>query len=299
MTDLFLSTALGSLAFFLVMVNTVVHFILIFPPSCLKILLSGTRLEAPCSRVVIRLAFSWVGVNNLIFSVINCVEWDIEVPDGLREDQWYLVVSNHQCWADVLVLQKALAGKAPFLKFFLKDTMIWMPLMGFVWWAMDMPFLKRHSSAYLKRHPEMRGRDLEKTRRSCEKFKNLPTSVIVFAEGTRYTRAKSLKQRSPYRHLLKPKAGGVGLALTTMGEYLSAVLDVTIVYSKPTFWFFLSSRRQRIVVRLNLVSIPEDLLKNVAGHRAESQQKVRDWINQLWEQKDERIESVHAEGLLR
>jgi len=223
------------------------------------------------------------------------VEWDIEVPNDLREYGWYLVISNHQCWADVLILQKALGQKTPFLKSFLKDKMIWLPLLGFTWWAMDMPFLKRYSRRYLKQHPEMRGKDLEKTRKSCEKFKNIPTSVIVFAEGTRYTSAKSQKQNSPYRHLLIPKAGGIGLVFSTMGDYLNAVINVTVVYSKPTFWAFLSGQNQRIIVRMNLLPIPKNLMETDYAHNSESKEKVQAWINQLWKEKDEMIESLQAQ----
>jgi 1-acyl-sn-glycerol-3-phosphate acyltransferase len=51
-----------------------------------------------------------------------------------------------------------------------------------------------------------------------------------FLEGTRFTPAKHAKQQSPYRHLLKPKAGGIALALNAMGDKFRAILDVTIVY---------------------------------------------------------------------
>ena len=42
--------------------------------------------------------------------------------------------------------------------------------MGFAWWALDYPFLYRHSAEYLKEHPEQKGKDFEATRKACEKF---------------------------------------------------------------------------------------------------------------------------------
>ena len=97
------------------------------------------------------------------------------------------------------------------------------------------------SEAYLKKHPEMRAKDQEATRRACAKFALIPTSVTNFMEGTRFTPAKHARQQSPYRYLLKPKAGGVALALHALGDKFHSILDVTIVYPDgiPGFWSFL------------------------------------------------------------
>mgnify|MGYP000339027078 CR=1 FL=1 len=44
------------------------------------------------------------------------------------------------------------------------------------------------------------------------------------------TEAKAKRQRSPYQHLLKPKAGGIAFVLEAMGENLSKIVNVTISY---------------------------------------------------------------------
>jgi 1-acyl-sn-glycerol-3-phosphate acyltransferase len=143
---------------------------------------------------------------------------------------WYLVNCNHQSWADILVLQHLLTRRIPLLKFFLKQQLVWVPVMGLAWWALDFPFMRRHSDDVLKAHPELRAKDQESTRLACEKFALIPTSVMNFCEGTRFTLAKHQRQQSPYRHLLRPKAGGIALALNVMGDKFRAILDVTIVY---------------------------------------------------------------------
>ncbi len=67
--------------------------------------------------------------------------------DSLHQRGWYLVSSNHQSWVDILVLQRIFHGRIPFLKFFLKQELIWVPVIGLAWWALDFPFMKRGKGA--------------------------------------------------------------------------------------------------------------------------------------------------------
>ncbi len=55
--------------------------------------------------------------------------------------------SNHRSWVDILVLQSIFNRRIPFLKFFLKRQLIWVPLLGLAWWALDFPFMRRYSSS--------------------------------------------------------------------------------------------------------------------------------------------------------
>jgi len=162
------------------------------------------------------------------------------------------------------------------------------------WWALDFPFMRRHSEAYLQKHPEMRGRDQATTRRACEKFALVPTSVMNFLEGTRFTAAKHARQQSPYRHLLKPKTGGMAVALHAMGDKFQAVLDVTIVYPDgiPSFWQFLSGRVPRVVVRVNALPVPAHLVGADYGGDAAVRQAFQQWVHQLWLAKDARIATL-------
>ena len=181
------------------------------------------------------------------------------------------------------MLQHLLNRRIPLLKFFLKQQLIWVPVMGVAWWALDFPFMRRHSEEFLRKHPEMRGKDQETTRKACEKFALIPTSVMNFLEGTRFTQAKHRRQESPYVHLLKPKAGGMALALNAMGDRFQAILDVTVVYpdGTPTFWHFLQGKMHRVVVRGRLLPIPPDLIDADYTGDAAVRAAFQSWVQQL------------------
>lgn len=166
------------------------------------------------------LAERWVGINNRIFDAILDVEWDIQGVDDLRRDGHYLVVSNHASWVDIFALFRAFHLKAPLMRFFAKRLVFWFPGVGQAAWALEFPFMRRYTPEYLARHPEKRGRDLETTRIACQRYRTIPVSILNFIEGTRFTRAKAAEQGSPYRHLLRPRVGGIGFVLASLGDQL-------------------------------------------------------------------------------
>ena len=231
----------GVVAALLLGLNTLfwVPILLLF--SLIKLVIPLPPVRRALAPVLEFIAEAWIACNSAWMAVTQRCTWDVSGFESLERRSWYLVNCNHQSWVDILVLQHLLNRRIPLLKFFLKQQLIWVPVMGLAWWALDFPFMRRHSEEFLKKHPEMRGKDQETTRRACEKFALVPTSVMNFLEGTRFTKAKHQSQQSPYVHLLKPKAGGMALALNAMGDRFQAILDVTIVYpdGTPTFWHFL------------------------------------------------------------
>ncbi len=152
------------------------------------------------------IATAWIAGNSGWMRLTQRTEWDVAGVAELLYAGWYLVNANHQTWVDIFVLQHLLSRRIPLLKFFLKPQLIWVPVIGLAWWALDFPFMKRHGKADLRRNPQLRHQDRDATQRACAKFALVPTSVMNFAEGTRCTPDKHRVQHSPYRHLLKPKA---------------------------------------------------------------------------------------------
>jgi 1-acyl-sn-glycerol-3-phosphate acyltransferase len=212
--------------------NTLLTALLMVPPALLMRLVPPSALRRASDRALDALASNWFGVNDARIAAASPAAWDAQGATGLHRRGWSLVSPNHPSWVDILVLQRVFHGQIPFLKFFLKKELIWVPVIGLVWWALDFPFMARGKGAGARHN------DLKTTREGGEKFKRIPTPVINFVEGTRFTAAKHAAQRSPYRHLLKPKVGGLGVARATMGDVFEAMLDVTIVYpdGAPPCW---------------------------------------------------------------
>ena len=297
----FLPSALvGAIASVLMVLNVLfwVPFLLLL--AAIKLLLPLRPVRLALDPLLLRIAESWIACNSAWMALTQRTAWDVQGIEGLQYNNWYLVNSNHQSWVDILVLQHLLNRRIPLLKFFTKQELIWVPVMGLAWWALDFPFMRRHSEEYLHKHPEMRGKDQETTRKACEKFALIPTSVMSFLEGTRFTPAKHARQQSPYRHLLKPKAGGMALALNAMGEKFRAVLDVTIVYPQgiPGFWDFLSGRVRRVVVRVRVLPVPQHLRHGDYAGDPAFRETFAQWVQQLWRDKDAQIDALLADALL-
>ena len=254
-----------------------------------------TKFQTWCSRILTSLATNWVGTNTLNQRLFSKTSLEVQGVQELSLDDKYLVLANHQSWVDILVLQRIFHRKIPFLKFFLKKELIWFPVLGQAWWALDFPFMKRYSKQFLKKKPHLRGKDLEITRKACEKFKASPISIMNFVEGTRFTTEKHKRQQSPYRSLLKSKAGGVGYVLTSMGDQLNAILDVTIVYPKniKSFWAFLCGDIREIKVRVKHMPVTKDLLGDYTSDRS-FRVRFHRWLNDLWKDKDQSIQEMLA-----
>lgn len=297
MTGLVARNLLGSVTMVMFVLNTVLWFIPIMIVSIFRLLIPIDAWHVVASRWLMRLGENWISFNRGIIGLTQDISWDFRGLENLRRDQWYLVVSNHQSWVDIVVLQLVFNRRIPFLKFFIKQVLIWVPFLGLAWWAMDMPFMKRYSREFLARNPEMRGRDLEATRKACEHFSLTPTSVMNFLEGTRFTPAKHASQKSPYRHLLPPRPGGAAFVVSALGESLHALLDVSIVYVDgiPSMWDLCCRRINRVVVDVRQHEVeswlPRGDYQGDKAYRARFKEKLRE----LWQAKDERIARIRAE----
>lgn len=284
----------GALASTLMLLNILLWVPVLLLVASVKLLLPFRRVRLALDPVLLRIAEAWIAGNSGWMRLTQAMQWEVSGLEALNPRQWTLVICNHQSWVDILVLQHVLNRRIPLLKFFLKKQLIWVPIMGLAWWALEFPFMRRHSEAYLQKHPQERGKDAATTRAACEKYALVPTSVMNFVEGTRLTPAKQLRQQSPYRHLLKPKAGGISLALDAMGEKFGAVLDITIAYpdGTPNFWQFLQGRVPRVIVQARTLPVPR-LGANAPGDASQALRALcQDWINQLWYDKDALLDQL-------
>ena len=274
--------------------NVVVWVLVLLTVAIVKFLLPIPALRRLLSRVMTALAEGWIGTNNALFRVMGSLPLDMRGLEGLSTREWYLVVSNHQSWVDILVLQAVFNRRIPFLKFFLKQQLIWVPFLGLAWWALDFPFMRRHSPEYLEKHPEKRGEDLDVTRRACEKFRLIPTSVMNFVEGTRFTERKHAAFKSPYRHLLPPRPGGTSFVLSAMGGMLHSMLDDTIAYTGriPSFWDLCCGRLGTVTVDIRRRPIDERLAAGDYAGDPAFRARFKEWLAALWTEKDELLDRL-------
>ena len=235
----------------------------------------------------------WTGGNRWMIKKLDLIspniDWKSEEEASSRN--WYLVISNHQSWTDIILLQSYLYGHLPPLKFFTKQQLIWVPGIGLAMYVLGFPYVKRVTKAQIKTNPKLRNADRDNIKQACEGFKNHPTSILNFLEGTRRTPSKQIAQSSEFQHLLKPKIGGIEYVIKDMGDYLHKLIDVTIVYpdGTPSFWEFLSGQCKSVEFIVNHYDIPQEVL---VDDDIERRSALANWIKSIWLSKDRLIDDL-------
>jgi 1-acyl-sn-glycerol-3-phosphate acyltransferase len=278
--------------------NTVAHTLPLLALALVKLVVPVARVRASLGRVLVGMAESWIAMNGALIHAFTPTRVSLSgvALDRLGYRASRLVLSNHQSWVDIPVLQQVFNRRIAFLRFFLKQQLIWVPLLGATWWALDFPFMRRHSQAAIARRPELASADRDATRRACRRFRDTPVSIMNFAEGTRFTERKRVEQPSPFRHLLRPKSGGIAYVLDAMGDLLVDIVDVTIVYpgGRPSFVDLLVGRIREVRVHVQTRDVPRELLTGDYAGDANVRRAFQDWLNGIWAEKDQRIEHMLA-----
>jgi 1-acyl-sn-glycerol-3-phosphate acyltransferase len=277
----------GSLSFLLLIINTLFWCSFLLTIAVFKLLLPIESWKTLCTKWIIAIGECWIFCNGLWIKLLHKPEWTVSGFDSLNQSEWYLTMANHQSWADIFVLQGITNRKIPMLKFFMKDVLIWVPVIGLAWWALDMPFLKRYTQEQVKKNPSLRGKDVIEMKKSFGRFARYPVSIFSFAEGTRFTEAKHASQNSPYKKLLRPKSGGIGLTLSTM-PYIKKVLDFTIKYDSNdrTFWDFLCGRMSKVKIQVKIIDVPESLVQKNYAEDEKFREELKEWLYCIWEEKN-------------
>lgn len=140
----------------LIVLNTLFCFLPVMFLAILKCLLPIASIRARLNLLLDHIATFWIGMNNLNQRCLGRSQITLSGQQTLLEKDWYMLVANHQSWVDILVLQRMFNRRIPFIKFFLKKELIWVPFIGLAWWALEFPFMKRYSPALLKKRPELK-----------------------------------------------------------------------------------------------------------------------------------------------
>lgn len=227
----------------------------------------------------------WLGCNNI----------KVNISGEVNANSWYLLISNHISWLDIAVLSSLDALPAP--KFFLKDELKYVPFIGTGAWAMGMPFMKLVTKAQLAKNPNLKGLDVERTKRSCRNFRHHPTTIVNFVEGTRFTAQKHQHQQSPFQHLLKPKAGGTAFALEVLNEQFDAMLNTSLVYSGKSDHVcrnILKGELESIHITIEVMPINTQMIGSYQTDKAFRAQ-FQQCLNNLWTVKDKQLSAIHIQ----
>ena len=287
----------GALSALLYGLNTLFWVPMVLTLAVLKLIVPLKPWRTFMTYLLDACAVGWISVNNFNQRLFSRTTLEVSGLEGLARNDWYLVIANHQSWVDILLLQRVFNREVPFLKFFLKQQLIWVPFLGLAWWALDFPFMRRYSKSFLAKNPHLKGKDMETTKKACEKFQYKPTSIMNFVEGTRFTKEKHTRQVSPFKHLLKPKAGGIAFVLNAMGGQLHHLIDVTIFYpaGTPSFWDFINGSVSKIKLHVDVKPLkdlfPEDIKVMDYFENPEQRARFQQWLNQQWQAKDQRLEN--------
>ncbi|WP_027350416.1 acetyltransferase [Halotalea alkalilenta] len=263
-------------------------------PLCLLAAAKPLALSPALQRAVTHgldeIAQRWLSTNLIWMRWWLNPRIEATIPAGVSIDAWWLVISNHRSWTDIFVLQHALCRRLSPPRFLVKRELRWLPIVGLAFWAMEFPLLRRSRDAS--------ERDLRQMQRMCELARRSPTTFYVFAEGTRFTRAKHDAQRSPHAHLLRPRAGGCAQVAALLGDRLAGVLDATLVYrtrqGEPLrlgFWDFLCGRTPPIELHIQQRALPEWTRHGDYLNDEHYRKRFQAWINSLWQEKDHLLAS--------
>ncbi len=253
-------------------------------------------------EVILTIAHKWIANNNRnLDALMPNKDWRISLPDDLKKDGQYLLICNHQSWVDTSVIQYISEGRLPLTRFFAKHELMYIPIVGQTFYLLDFPMMKRHSKQKISKNPNLAGRDLAEAKRACQLLQDKPFVLLNYLEGTRFTKDKHQQQASPYQHLLKPKAGGLALAIELLGEQIDGILDMTIVYPNgiPSYGDLWLGKVDRLAVDIEQLSMPTALFDAIKAGQYYSDDTIKaqfyNYLDGVWQNKDDKITRMMAQ----
>ena len=283
----FKNNLIGIISSTILIVNTLILAILMIPLGIIKFLIPIKSLRASFTKIIIKIGEIWISVNSLWVIKLHKPNLEIHGQENLGGNSWFLSTSNHQSAADIFIVQFITNRKIPMLKFFIKYELIYVPIIGICWWALDMPFLKRYTQEQIKRNPKLEGRDYKKMKKSLEHYSLHPVSIFSYAEGTRFSKEKHINQNSKFSHLLKPKEGGLAIALSNVNK-IKELIDITIIYDSDNlgFWNYLCGNIKNIKIFITKTKIPSKYLIDTLITNNELRSDFKLWLYDRWAEKD-------------
>ena len=212
--------------------------------------------------------------------------------DRLDPRGTYLILANHQSWIDIMMVMVVLGKGTTLPRFFMKWELVYMPVINICAWVLDFPIMRRYTQEDIKDRPELKNRDFDYAHEVLSRNPERQCVVVNYAEGTRFTPEKHRKNRSPYKHLLKPKVGGPQLALDCLRGRLDGIIDITLAYpgAKVSVWRLMAGRVPKVMIHVERIELPDGLEKT--PETLAELKAFRGWMNSIWAKKDARIDQM-------
>lgn len=180
----------------------------------------------------------------------------MNMPD-LDLQRWYVVIANHQSWADILVLQIVLNQKIPHLRFVMKQELKWVPFIGLICQILGYPLIDRSK-------PKKAYQALNTALNSVSS----PSSLVIFPEGTRYHPDKAIPG---FTGVLPPKVAGLYQVLSAWHSHHPHVLHVKIHYQgTASLWAWILGQITQINIGGHIVHPPLE------------KKALQTWLTLLW-----------------
>ena len=114
----------GVLSASLLLVNTLVMCCPLLFLSLFKLIIPVPAFRQIVSHFINSLAEGWISCNSTWMRYTQKLDYTVEGFENLDPNGWYLVIANHQSWADITIMQHLLNKKIPLMKFFLKKCLV-------------------------------------------------------------------------------------------------------------------------------------------------------------------------------
>ena len=257
-------------------------------------LVSPLKLFSPTQKLSYQLAAGIAGFwADFMRWLLTTIQTDYVITgDRLDPRGTYLILANHQSWIDIMMVMVVLGKGTTLPRFFMKWELVYMPVINICAWVLDFPIMRRYTQEDIKDRPELKNRDFDYAHEVLSRNPERQCVVVNYAEGTRFTPEKHRKNRSPYKHLLKPKVGGPQLALDCLRGRLDGIIDITLAYpgAKVSVWRLMAGRVPKVMIHVERIELPDGLDKppeTLAELKA-----FRGWMNSIWVKKDARIDQM-------
>lgn len=280
----------GIITFILCLLNAIFVIVVVTPLGLFRFI-PITFIQKNILKINERFGELYLYFNSRIQDLMHNPDYKVYGQDKLKRDIWQFTTINHLSWADIFLYLYFCNFKQSCPRVFMKAQLWWLPITWTANIGLAMPFVVRRSKEAIKANPQLAQTDKNSTIRACRTYKIMPTNVAGFIEGTRIDKEKYLASNSKFKNLMPPKIGGMGYTLEVM-PYIDHLTDVTLVYKsdKRAFWNFLCGDMREASVTINTYKIPEELRGVDYTDNQEMRDKLKAFLESIWEEKDKIIE---------